>query len=80
MLKSLLRIKSDTKARPAWKALPKAHAPVLFRAARAIERALIDIRDGVPMPKDDSVDFDGFEAIVDKEKWSNLEKRFGKGG
>ncbi len=53
---------------------------VLFRAAKAIERALIDIRDGVPMPEDDSVDFAGFEAIVDKEKWSNLEKRFGKGG
>lgn len=52
---------------------------VLFRVTRAIERALGDLRDGRPMPEEDSVDFETFEDIVDKPKWSELEKRFGKG-
>jgi len=52
---------------------------VLFRLTRALERALRDILDGKPMPEDDSVAFETFEAIVDKPRWAEIEKRFGKG-
>jgi len=52
---------------------------VLFRLTRALDRALRDILDGKPIPKDDSVDFETFELIVDKPRWAEIEKRFGKG-
>ena len=52
---------------------------VLFRVTRAIQRALEDLRDGKPLPADECVDFEAFEAIVDKERWAAIEKRFGKG-
>jgi len=53
---------------------------VLFRVTRAIQRALQDLKDGKPLPPDDSVDFDTFEGIVDKDLWAGIEQRFGKGG
>jgi 2-methylisocitrate lyase-like PEP mutase family enzyme len=52
---------------------------VLFRATRAIERALEDLKEGRPMPADDAVDFDAFEEIVRLHEWAELEARFGKG-
>ncbi len=52
---------------------------VLFRAARAIERALDDLKAGRPMPADDAVDFAAFEEIVRLPEWAELEARFGKG-
>ncbi|MBV8939640.1 MAG: isocitrate lyase/PEP mutase family protein [Alphaproteobacteria bacterium] len=52
---------------------------VLFRVTRAIERALKDILNGTPMSQEDSVTFKEFETIVDKQKWTDIEKRCGKG-
>lgn len=49
---------------------------VLFRAARAIERALADLKAGRPMPEDDAVDLDEFEKIVGLPGWAQVEKRF----
>lgn len=49
---------------------------VLFRAARAIERALDDLKAGRPMPADDAVDLDRFETIVGMEYWRGIEKQF----
>lgn len=52
---------------------------VLFRVTRAIERALEDLKAGKPMPGGDSVDFETFEAIVDKPMWAEIEKAFAAG-
>jgi 2-methylisocitrate lyase-like PEP mutase family enzyme len=52
---------------------------VLFRATRAIERALAGLRAGRPMAAADAVDLDGFEEIVGMPGWQEVEQRFGKG-
>jgi 2-methylisocitrate lyase-like PEP mutase family enzyme len=49
---------------------------VLFRATRAIERALADLQAGRPMPAAEAVDRVGFEDIVDKARWADIEDEF----
>lgn len=49
---------------------------VLFRAVRAIERALDDLKAGRPMPREEGVTLDAYEAIVGLPGWGDLEKRF----
>jgi 2-methylisocitrate lyase-like PEP mutase family enzyme len=53
---------------------------VLFRATRAIERALTDLKAGKPMNQAEAVDMDGFEEIVEMARWAEIENRFGKTG
>jgi 2-methylisocitrate lyase-like PEP mutase family enzyme len=50
---------------------------LLFRATRAIERGLADLREGKQMTRTDGVDLSEFEAIVDVSYGSSIEKRFG---
>jgi 2-methylisocitrate lyase-like PEP mutase family enzyme len=52
---------------------------VLFRVARAIERALATLGSGRPMAAGDSVTLDEFEEIVGLPAWQRIEERFGKG-
>jgi hypothetical protein len=54
---------------------------VLFRVARAIERALGDLKAGRPMPEAEAVDMKAFEEVVGLPEWAEVEKRFqgGKG-
>jgi 2-methylisocitrate lyase-like PEP mutase family enzyme len=51
---------------------------ILFRLTRAIEQALTDLMAGLPMPKDETVDMDRFEQIVDMPRWSKIERQFGQ--
>ncbi|HZR25977.1 MAG TPA: hypothetical protein VFA59_20425 [Vicinamibacterales bacterium] len=41
------------------------------------QNGLIDLRQGKPMTKENAVDLDEFERIVDIGKWAAIEKRFG---
>ena len=50
---------------------------LLFRAVRAIERGLADLRQGKRMDQTDGIDLAAYEAIVDVPYWSSIEKRFG---
>jgi 2-methylisocitrate lyase-like PEP mutase family enzyme len=50
---------------------------LLFRAVRAIERGLADLRQGKRMEHSDGVDLTEYEAIVDMPYWASIEKRFG---
>lgn len=52
---------------------------VLFRATRAIERALASLHSGRPAPQGEAVDLDSFEEIVGLSAWQSIEERFGKG-
>ena len=49
---------------------------VLFRATRAIERALKDLQSGNPMNRDEATDLKEFEKIVAMPHWSKIESRF----
>lgn len=49
---------------------------VLFRAARAIERALADLLAGKPMASEDAMDRTGFEEVVGKPEWARIEQMF----
>jgi hypothetical protein len=49
---------------------------VLFRGAKAIQRALDDLNAGRPMPEQDAVDRPTFEDFVDMAAWAKLEKQF----
>jgi 2-methylisocitrate lyase-like PEP mutase family enzyme len=49
---------------------------ILFRATRAIERAVLDLTEGRPMPSDDAVDFARFETIVDLAFWKDIETKY----
>jgi 2-methylisocitrate lyase-like PEP mutase family enzyme len=49
---------------------------VLFRAARATERALSDLLAGRPLPAEDSVDMERFEDIVRLQDWAEIENKF----
>jgi 2-methylisocitrate lyase-like PEP mutase family enzyme len=51
---------------------------ILFRVARAIERALDDLKAGRAMPLGDGVDLKTFEEMVGLPFWSEVETRFGK--
>jgi 2-methylisocitrate lyase-like PEP mutase family enzyme len=50
---------------------------LLFRAVRAIERGLSDLRQGTRMERSDAVDLTEYEVIVDTPYWAGIEKRFG---
>jgi 2-methylisocitrate lyase-like PEP mutase family enzyme len=52
---------------------------VLFRVARATERALAALMAGKPMTEGEAVDLEGFEQIVGLPAWADVEERFGKG-
>lgn len=52
---------------------------VLFRATKAIERALGGLLAGKPMAESEAVDLDTFEEIVGLPAWAEIEKRFAKG-
>lgn len=49
---------------------------ILFRMTKAIQRALADLKAGHPMEKDDAVDMQTFEQIVDMPFWSAIETKF----
>jgi 2-methylisocitrate lyase-like PEP mutase family enzyme len=49
---------------------------ILFRATRAIQQAAKDLRAGKPLDKNESVDMDEFEKIVELRHWQEIEKRF----
>ncbi|MDB5313570.1 MAG: carboxyvinyl-carboxyphosphonate phosphorylmutase [Gemmataceae bacterium] len=50
---------------------------VLFRVARATERALADLQAGRPLAEGQSTDLDEFEDIVGLADWTEAEKRYG---
>jgi 2-methylisocitrate lyase-like PEP mutase family enzyme len=50
---------------------------LLFRAVRAIERGLADLRQGKKMDKADGLDLTQYEDLVRVPYWSTIEKRFG---
>src|SRR5206468_2581354 len=49
---------------------------VLFRAARAVERALADLLAGRPTPEGEGLEFKQYEKLVGLPEWSDVEKRF----
>jgi hypothetical protein len=49
---------------------------ILFRVARAIERALSGLQAGRPLPESEATDLEEFEEIVDMAGWQTAEKRF----
>jgi 2-methylisocitrate lyase-like PEP mutase family enzyme len=49
---------------------------VIFQAARAIEQALENLKDGNPMPPEQAVNMEQFEEIVDMPHWADIERRF----
>jgi 2-methylisocitrate lyase-like PEP mutase family enzyme len=49
---------------------------IIFRAAKAMERAVADLRAGRPMPKDDAYDKESFEKLVGIEYWRKIEREF----
>ena len=51
---------------------------VVFRVARAIERALAGLKAGKPMPEDDAMDRETFEDVLGKAEWAAIEKQFKK--
>jgi 2-methylisocitrate lyase-like PEP mutase family enzyme len=52
---------------------------VLFRVARATERALASLRAGRPMAEGEAVSLGEFEEVVGMPGWQEVEKRFKKG-
>lgn len=50
---------------------------ILFRATYAIEQAVRELREGNPIDKDQAVDMDEFEKIVDLPHWQKIERKFG---
>lgn len=50
---------------------------VLFRVARATERALAALRAGKPLAASEAVDLDEFEDIVGLAGWQEVEEKFG---
>lgn len=49
---------------------------VLFRAVHAMQLALEDMKRGIPLSPDDSVDLPTFEQIVNMPQWSEIESHF----
>jgi len=49
---------------------------LLFRAARALQRAAGDLRAGKPLDRDDAVDMKAFLKIVELDHWQEIEKEF----
>ena len=49
---------------------------VIFRAARAIERALTDLLAGQPMPASEAFQRSEFEDLLGMPQWKDFEHRF----
>jgi 2,3-dimethylmalate lyase len=52
---------------------------LLFRATRAIEKALHGLKGGKPMAAGDAVDLKQFEEIVGLPGWVQVEEQYSKG-
>src|SRR5437764_787631 len=50
---------------------------LLFRAVRAIQRGLADLRQGRRMMSEDAVNLEEYEQLVDVPAWTAIEKRLG---
>jgi methylisocitrate lyase len=48
---------------------------LLFRQTRAVQRALADLKAGLPMPANESVTMTEFEKIVDIAYWKSIEEK-----
>jgi 2-methylisocitrate lyase-like PEP mutase family enzyme len=72
--------------RTPWLSPPDLHAlgfsmilfptTLLFRVTRALERALVDLKAGRPMPPEEGVNLEQYEEIVGLAEWEEIEKRF----
>jgi 2-methylisocitrate lyase-like PEP mutase family enzyme len=51
-------------------------ATAIFRAAWATEQALAALKAGKPLAPNASFDLDGFEEVLELQKWAEIEKRF----
>jgi methylisocitrate lyase len=49
---------------------------VIFRAAWAIEQALLGLKDGKPLSRNASFDMEAFEQILELPRWAEIETRF----
>ncbi|HEX4794891.1 MAG TPA: hypothetical protein VH370_13915 [Humisphaera sp.] len=49
---------------------------LLFRATKAIQQAARNLRAGRELDKDQSVDMDEFEKVVDLPYWQKVEKKY----
>ncbi len=50
---------------------------ILFQVTRAIQNAARRLRDGEPLDKENSVNMEEFEKIVDLKHWQEIEKKMG---
>lgn len=57
-----------------WKGRRTYPTTLIFRQTRAIQRALADVKQRKPMPKNDSVTMLEFEQIVDIVYWKSIEQ------
>ena len=49
---------------------------VIFRVARAIQKAVEDLKAARPMPADDSVTFAQYEEMLGLPEWAKIEDKF----
>lgn len=49
---------------------------VLFQVAHTIQRAVENLKSGLPMPQENAVDMKRFEEIVEMAYWADIENRF----
>jgi 2-methylisocitrate lyase-like PEP mutase family enzyme len=49
---------------------------ILFRLTKTIERAVADVKAGLPMPQQEAVTLDQFEEIVGLPYWKSIEERY----
>ena len=53
---------------------------LIFRVARTIEKALVDLKNGRLAIENEGVDFETFKDITGFKHWAEIEERSGKGG
>ena len=49
---------------------------VIFRVVKAIQKALVDLKAGSPMPECDSVTFAQYEQMLGLPEWGALENEY----
>lgn len=49
---------------------------VIFQVTRAIQKAVENLKVGVPMPADDAVTFEQYEALLGLPQWAEAEDEF----
>ena len=59
-----------------WWPLAWQETTVLFRTAKAIERAVSDLKAGKPMAEKDAMGREAFEQAIGKPVWTQIEKKF----